>query len=57
MSLLKSMNSCEVVNKDNEVLNSFWEYSGIYESRRRRINMEEKWLKEMIEKDKWKYIM
>ena len=57
MSLLKNMNVCEIVNKDNEVLNGFWEYSGIYESRRRRINMEEKWLKEMIEKDKWKYIM
>ena len=57
MSLLKSMNSCEVVNRNNEVLNGFWEYSGIYESRRRKINMEEKWLKEMIEKDKWKYIM
>ena len=48
MSLLKSMNSCEVVNRNNEVLNGFWEYSGIYESRRRRINMEYKLLKEMI---------
>ena len=26
-------------------------------SRRRRIDMKEKWLKEMLEEDKWKYIM
>ena len=57
MSLLNNMNNCEKVNDNDEVLNNFWEYSGIYEKRRRRIDMEEKWINEMIELDKWKYIM
>ena len=51
------MINCEIVNRDKKIVDSFWDYSGIYESRRRRINMEEKWVKEMLEKDKWKYIM
>ena len=42
---------------NKEILKSFWDYSGIYESRRRKINMEDRWVKEMIEKEKWKYIM
>jgi hypothetical protein len=46
-----------MVKKDKEIVNNFWDYSGIYESRRRRINMEEKWLKDMLEKDKWKCFM
>ena len=29
----------------------------IFEKRVRRINMEEKWIKEMIDNDKWKFIM
>ena len=57
MSLLNNMNNCEKVNNNDEVLNNFWEYGGIYEKRRRRIDMEEKWINEMIELDKWKYIM
>ena len=51
------MINCEIVNREKEIVENFWDYSGIYESRRRRINMEEKWMKEMLEKDKWKYIM
>ena len=51
------MINCRVLNKDKKKLNSFWDYIGIYENRRRRIEMEDKWVKEMIEKDKWKYIM
>ena len=46
-----------MVKKDKEIVNNFWDYSGTYESRRRRINMEEKWLKDMLEKDKWKFFM
>jgi len=57
ISLLRSMSNCEIVKKDKEIVNNFWNYSGIYESRRRRIDMEEKWLKEMLEKDKWKFFM
>ena len=51
------MNNCEIEKRNKEIVNNFWDYSGNYESRRRRINMEEKWLKEMLENDKWKYIM
>jgi len=51
------MNNCEIVKRNKEIVNNFWDYSGNYESRRRRINMEEKWMKEMLENDKWKYIM
>tara|TARA_B110000483_G_scaffold18209_1_gene20103 strand:- start:816 stop:953 length:138 start_codon:yes stop_codon:yes gene_type:complete len=45
------------VKKNKEIVSNFWDYSGIYEIRRRRINMEEKWLKDMLEKDKWKFFM
>ena len=51
------MNSSEKGNNESGVLNNFWEYDGIYENRRRRIKMEEKWVKEMIKTDKWKFIM
>ena len=57
MSLLNSVKNCYSVNGNDDILNKFWEYEGIYEKRLRRVNMEEKWVKEMIEKDKWNYIM
>ena len=57
MSLLYSVKNCDSVNGNDDILNKFWKYEGIYEKRLRRVNMEEKWVKEMIEKDKWNYIM
>lgn len=57
MSLLNSVKNCDSVIGNDDILNKFWKYEGIYEKRLRRVNMEEKWVKEMIEKDKWNYIM
>lgn len=51
------MNYCELGNEKVSVKNLFNNYYKIYEKRVRRINMEEEWLKEMLEEDKWKHIM
>jgi len=51
------MNYCKVDEKDVKVSELFNNYYTIYEKRCRRINMEEEWLKEMLEEDKWKHIM
>ena len=51
------MNYFELGNEKVSVKNLFNNYYKIYEERVRRINMEEEWLKEMLEKDRWKYIM
>jgi len=47
---------CEVDNKKVSVGELFNKYE-IYEKRLRRNHLEKEWLKEMIDKDKWKYIM
>ena len=49
MSLLNSVKNCDSVIGNDDILNKFWKYEGIYEKRLRRVNMEEKWVKEMIE--------
>ena len=38
------------------LFNIFYNYE-IYEKRLRRSELETEWLKEMLDKDKWKYIM
>jgi len=50
------MNYCKVDEKDMKVSELFNKYER-YEKRCRRINMEEEWLKDMLDKDKWKHIM
>jgi hypothetical protein len=47
---------CEVDNKKISVGELFNKYE-IYEKRMRRSNMEKEWLKEMMDRDKWKHIM
>lgn len=56
MNVLKSVNSCESNNRNVSVSELFNNYE-IYEKRIRRNTMEVEWLDEMIQKDKWKYIM
>ena len=50
------MNYCEIDNEKISVSRLFNKYER-YENRVRRSNMEKEWLNEMLEKDKWKYIM
>ena len=50
------MNYCELDNEKISVKKLFNKYEK-FEDRVRRINMEKEWLKEMLEEDKWKYIM
>jgi hypothetical protein len=51
------MSNCEIVKKDKEIVNNFWNFSDNCESRRRRIDMEEKWLKEILEEGKWNFFI
>lgn len=50
------MNYCEIDKEKVSVSELFNNYE-IYEKRVRRNTMEVEWLDEMIQKDKWKYIM
>ena len=50
------MNYGELGNEKISVKKLFNKYEK-FEDRVRRINMEKEWLKEMLEEDKWKYIM
>ena len=50
------MNYCELDNEKISVIKLFNKYEK-FEDRVRRSNMEKEWLNEMLEKDKWKYIM
>jgi hypothetical protein len=50
------MNYCELGNEKISVKKLFNKYEK-FEDRVRRRNMEKEWLKEMLEEDKWKYIM
>ena len=50
------MNHCELDNEKISVSKLFNKYEN-YEDRVRRSSMEKEWLNEMLEKDKWKYIM
>tara|TARA_R110002012_G_scaffold2264_4_gene10828 strand:+ start:1795 stop:1947 length:153 start_codon:yes stop_codon:yes gene_type:complete len=50
------MYHCEIDNKKIKVRDIFNNYE-IYEKRLRRSELETEWLKEMLDKDKWKYIM
>ncbi len=51
------MNYCKVDNEDVKVSELFSNYYTIYEKRVRRVNMEKQWLKDMMEKDKWDFMM
>jgi|TARA_Y100001935_G_C17161784_1_gene435675 hypothetical protein len=51
------MNYCDSVNEGNKELKMEWKYEGCYENRLRRSKWEREWVNEMIEKDRWKYIM
>ena len=50
------MNYCELDNEKISVIKLFNKYEK-FEDRVRRSNMEKEWLNEMLERDKWKYIM
>mgnify|MGYP001080770413 FL=1 len=50
------MNYCELENEKISVKKLFNKYEK-FEDRVRRRNMEKEWLNEMLEKDKWKYII
>jgi|TARA_B100000780_G_scaffold96046_1_gene66975 hypothetical protein len=51
------MNYCKVDEKDVKVSELFNNYYTIYEKRCRRVDMEKQWLKDMLDKDKWKLMM
>jgi hypothetical protein len=51
------MNSSEKENENIEVGELFNNYYTIYEKRNRRLNLEKKWVKEMLERDRYKFIM
>jgi len=50
------MNYCELDNEKISVSKLFNKYEN-YVDRVRRSSMEKEWLNEMLERDKWKYIM
>jgi hypothetical protein len=51
------MNYCKVDEENVRVSELFNNYYTVYEKRLRRVNMEKEWLKDMMNKDKWKLIM
>ena len=51
------MNYCEIGNEKVSVDELFKNYYKKYEKRIRKVNMDEEWIKEMLEETKWKYIM
>jgi len=50
------MNYCEIDGEKISVSELFSKYER-YEERVRKVNMDEEWIKEMLEEIKWKYIM